>query len=295
MDGRVSSLSSLDLISIRALCSSCDLGEVAACRQRKRESGDPSVFVCIPPRFVSRRLSDSGVQPLLSLVVGLCAREGRGWFEGDALAGEYKLCLVLFTLHVSTVRKSDLRTKPMSKGMAWSTARRWRCLYRLVGGLEGVSVALRPPHRSPPAFSTAPLPQKWNIPNHTWWFGIKGPPSELILIFLMQWTAHVNPIDATLVSFSSVAVPGSWLSYSTAEIAGGPDSMHQHTIVHFTPYQWYIGRSSTISASNSSTSGVLTSYVPRAALNGAGASSQVSLLVIEPLDSDDSLQFWQLK
>jgi hypothetical protein len=59
----------------------------------------------------------------------------------------------------------------------------------------------------------------------------------------MQWTAHVNPTDATLVSFSSVALPGSWLSYSTAEIAGGPDSMHQHTIVHYTPYEWYIGRS----------------------------------------------------
>ncbi|KAJ7245241.1 hypothetical protein C8J57DRAFT_1362571 [Mycena rebaudengoi] len=104
------------------------------------------------------------------------------------------------------------------------------------------------------------------------------------------WTAHVNPTDATLVSFSSVALPGSWLSYSTAEIAGGPDSMHQHTIVHYTPYEWYIGRSPSICASNSSTSGVLTSYVPRAA-----ASTQVSLLVIEPLDFGDSLQFWQLK
>ncbi|KAJ7708016.1 hypothetical protein B0H16DRAFT_1746335 [Mycena metata] len=101
------------------------------------------------------------------------------------------------------------------------------------------------------------------------------------------WTAHVNPIDATFVSFSSVAVPGSWLSYSTAEIAGGPDSMHQHTIVHFTPYQWYIGRSSTISASNSSASGVLTSYVPRAALNGAGASSQVSLVILSAQSSEN--------
>ncbi|KAJ6548918.1 hypothetical protein B0H19DRAFT_1265706 [Mycena capillaripes] len=57
------------------------------------------------------------------------------------------------------------------------------------------------------------------------------------------WTAHVNPTDATLVSFSSAAVPGSWLSYSTAEIAGGPDSMHQLTIALYTPYDWYIGAS----------------------------------------------------
>ncbi|KAJ6596380.1 hypothetical protein DFH09DRAFT_130710 [Mycena vulgaris] len=109
------------------------------------------------------------------------------------------------------------------------------------------------------------------------------------------WTAHVNPTDASLVSFSSAAVPGSWLSYSTAEIAGGPDSMHQLTIALYTPYDWYIGASPFISASRSSTSGVLTSYVPRAALSGAGASSQVSLLVIEPLDSGVFLQFWQLK
>ncbi|KAJ7032576.1 hypothetical protein C8F04DRAFT_1107257 [Mycena alexandri] len=33
-----------------------------------------------------------------------------------------------------------------------------------------------------------------------------------------RWTAHVNPTDATLVSFSSVAVPGSWLSYSTLKL-----------------------------------------------------------------------------
>ncbi|KAJ7064707.1 hypothetical protein C8F01DRAFT_772779 [Mycena amicta] len=57
------------------------------------------------------------------------------------------------------------------------------------------------------------------------------------------WTAHVNPTDATLVSFSNVAMPGSWLSYSTAEIAGGPDSMHQHAMVHYSPYEWYIGKS----------------------------------------------------
>ncbi|KAF7340725.1 hypothetical protein MSAN_02100800 [Mycena sanguinolenta] len=110
------------------------------------------------------------------------------------------------------------------------------------------------------------------------------------------WTAHVNPTNPTLVSFSSVALPGSWLSWSTAEIVAPPGttvadySMHMHTIAHYTPYEWYIGRSPTICPSNSSTSGVLTSYVPRAA-----AGAQVSLLVIEPLNSGDSLQFFQLK
>ncbi|KAJ7248854.1 hypothetical protein B0H12DRAFT_1123023 [Mycena haematopus] len=112
------------------------------------------------------------------------------------------------------------------------------------------------------------------------------------------WTAHVNPTNPTLVSFSSVALPGSWLSWSTAETVIPPAttvadfSMHMHTIAHYTPYEWYIGRSPFISPSNSSSSGVLTSYIPRAA-----APAQVSLLVIEPLNVNggDSLQFFQLK
>ncbi|KAJ7913255.1 hypothetical protein B0H13DRAFT_1874074 [Mycena leptocephala] len=94
------------------------------------------------------------------------------------------------------------------------------------------------------------------------------------------WTAHVNPTDATLVSFSSVALPGSWLSYSTAEIAGGPDSMHQHTIVHYTPYEWYIGRSPSICASNSSTSGVLTSLRHESKHMGKDGDSAVSSYMI---------------
>ncbi|KAJ7043841.1 hypothetical protein C8F04DRAFT_680074 [Mycena alexandri] len=88
------------------------------------------------------------------------------------------MALVICLLHTcSTVRVSEPRTCPMRRenGLVDATTR--RCRYGLVYGLERVLRMHRPPHRSPLAGFTAPLPQKWEFSNHTWWFGIKGPPT----------------------------------------------------------------------------------------------------------------------